>query len=286
MLWTSSVEFAIAGVLMKRAFVALSVALVLSSCQHKASGQTVAVVNGEEITASELNTALQGANLPTGMSNEDARKRVLQDLVERHLIVQQARKAGIDKTPEFVTQQQQLIDNLLIKLLISRKLNTAELPSTGEISQYEASHPQDFAKRETWTVQQLLFVSPKSEAVTKQIQATKSLDDIATVLSENHLQFTKSTTQVDSGAFPAEAYRQILALPAGEPFVIASGERSVASVITDRQPNPRSGDGARAFAINQMRQEKAQQLIQDEVKSAKQGAKVTYQPGFGPPAQK
>jgi len=65
---------------------ALGLAVLSSACDKKAEGQTVAVVNGEEITAAELNAELASARLPEGMSQKDARARVLQAIVDRRLV--------------------------------------------------------------------------------------------------------------------------------------------------------------------------------------------------------
>ena len=44
---------------------AVSIALMasVSACDKKAEGQTVAIVNGEEITAAELNAEITNANI-------------------------------------------------------------------------------------------------------------------------------------------------------------------------------------------------------------------------------
>ncbi len=220
-----------------------------------------------------------------GEASKEARARVLQQLVTRELLTQQAREAGIDKSPEFVTKQRQATDNLLINMLVSRQLNTAELPSAGEIKKFEEDHPQVFAKREAWTLQQLQYTTPASAAVRKKIEATKSLDEIAKILNENGIRFTRSTNRVDTAYFPNEIYNQVAALQKGEPFVIAANNRTVANVITDREPAARTGEQARAEALAAIRKAKADAVLKERLETAKKSAKITYQPGFEPPAK-
>ena len=52
---------------------AVGIALMASACTKKAEGQTVAIVNGEEITAAELNAELANAKIP------EARTRTRRD---------------------------------------------------------------------------------------------------------------------------------------------------------------------------------------------------------------
>src|SRR5690242_9094487 len=100
-----------------RIIAAMALTAMNSGCTRKAEGQTVAVVNGQEITAPDLNFALQQAKIPDSADNAQknaARSQVLQQLVDRRLLVEQARKEGIDKTPEYLNQQRLADETLLI----------------------------------------------------------------------------------------------------------------------------------------------------------------------------
>ena len=62
----------------QRIIFALVVALAAAGCQKKATGQSVAVVNGEEITSGELNDAMSNDQTLAGASTKDARVAELQ----------------------------------------------------------------------------------------------------------------------------------------------------------------------------------------------------------------
>ena len=99
---------------------AVGIALMASACTKKAEGQTVAIVNGEEITAAELNAELGNAKIPEGADKNQARSRVLQAMIDRRLLAQQARKDGIDKTPEFLNRQRRATDEWLVNRALAR----------------------------------------------------------------------------------------------------------------------------------------------------------------------
>ena len=115
---------------------AVAVSVLASSCQRKAEGQTVAVVNGEEVTAPDLNFALQLAKVPEGADKTKARNAVLDQLVDRRLLAEQAKKEGIDKSPEYLNRLRRGEEDLLISMLVDRRLNTTQLPSDREIQNY------------------------------------------------------------------------------------------------------------------------------------------------------
>lgn len=265
---------------------ALAITLAATGCQKKASGQTVAVVNNEEITASELNDALTNDQSLAGANAKEARAAELQKLIDRKLLVQQARADGIEKSPEYLNQLRRTTDDLLINMLLSRRLNTTQVPSAEEITRFEAGRPEVFAGRETWTLSQVIYPLPKDQAVNAKLAAAKTLDEIAQVLTSSGIQFTRDTKKIDTAALPHAIYEQIAKLPAGEPFIAPGAGKAVANVITDRAPNPTPADQARPIALQLMKRDQAEQIVQERLKNLRGSAKITYQPGFEPPKSK
>jgi EpsD family peptidyl-prolyl cis-trans isomerase len=276
-------SFSTGWVMSQRVVAAIALALLASGCQKKASGQTVAVVNNDEITASDLNSELMSENASVTGSTKEARAQALQNLIDRRLLAQQARSEGLDKSPDFINQQRRATEDLLIRMLVMRQVNTSQVPSPQEVDQFEASHPNMFAKREAWTLQQLLFPLQKNPAVLAKIKAAKTLDEVAQALTSSGVQFSKATRKIDTAVLPPNVYAQLMQLRPNEPFVVPGPDREVASVITAREPAPLAGDQARTIALNAMKRDQVQKLVQDRVKSLKASAKIQYQPGFAPP---
>jgi EpsD family peptidyl-prolyl cis-trans isomerase len=258
--------------------------LVASACNKKAEGQTVAVVNGEEITAAELNAELAGAKLPEGADKAQARSRVLQSLIDRRLIAQQARTDGIDKSPEFLNRQRKMNEELLISMYASRQIDTAQLPAASEIGKFESTHPWIFDKREKWNLDQIKFTLPTDSATKAKIAAAKNLEEIASALQAAGIGFTRQKNVLDTAIIPQNIYGQLITAAPGEPFVIPVGNQGVASVIVSREAAPLAGDQAKSVAVSAMRREQTAKLMQDRIKAARQSAKIEYKEGFAPPA--
>jgi hypothetical protein len=168
-------------------------------------------------------------------------------------------------------------------MFVSRKVNTSQVPSPAEISRYEASRPEIFTNRETWTLNQILFPTPKDKALVQKISDAQSLDQIAQILTAAGIQFNKGTRKIDTAVFPHAIYAQLTGLKPGEPFIAPGPGKAVASVIVAREPNPLSPEQARQVALTAMKREQVSTFVQDRVKSLKATAKIKYQPGFGPP---
>ena len=261
---------------------ALGLAVLSSACDKKAEGQTVAVVNGEEITAAELNAELASARLPEGMSQKDARARVLQAIVDRRLVAQQAKKDGIDKSPDFLNRQRRMNEDLLINMYASRQIDTAQLPSPQQVQNFEASRPEMFANREQWNLDQVRFKAPTDAAVKAKLDQAKSIDEVVQVLTAAGVQFQRQKNRLDTAVIPHNMYGQIKTSTPGEPFVVPVGDQMIASVITSREPAPLLGEKARPIAVAAIRREQAAKLMQDRLKSLQQAAKIEYKEGYAP----
>lgn len=261
---------------------ALSLSLMAAACDKKAEGQTVAIVNGEEITAAELNAELASARLPEGADRNQARSRILQAMIDRRLLAQQAKKDGLDKSPDYLNRQRKMQEELLIRMLASRQIDTAQLPSNSEVEKYQAAHPSMFARREQWNLEQLRFRMPTDAGVKAKLEAASSLDQIGATLTDAGIAFTRQKNRLDTAIIPQSLYGQ-LASAGSEPFIIPVGNQAVASVITSREPAAITGEQAKPVAVAAIRREQAAKLMQNRLTSVRQAAKIEYKEGFAPP---
>jgi peptidyl-prolyl cis-trans isomerase C len=265
---------------------AIGIALMASACTKKAEGQTVAIVNGEEITAAELNAELANAKIPEGADKDQARSRVLQAMIDRRLLAQQAKKDGIDKSPEFLNRQRRTTEDLLINMFASRQIDTAQLPANSEIEKFQANRPWIFTQREQWNLDQLRFQMPTDAATRAKLDKAKTMEEVTKVLTDANIAFTRQKNKLDTAVIPQNLYGQLAtAARASEPFIIPIGDQAVASTIVSREPAPITGEQARPIAVAAMRREQASQLMQNRLKSIRDAAKIEYKEGYAPTAK-
>lgn len=262
---------------------AVGLALLASACNKKAEGQTVAVVNGEEITAAELNAELGSAKIPEGADKNQVRARLLQTMIDRRLLAQQAKTDGLDKTPEYLNRQRKMTEDVLISMLAARQIDTAQLPANSEIERFQASHPWMFAQREQWNLEQLRFALPANAAVKAKLDQAKSLEELSKALTDSGITFNRQKNRLDTAVIPQSIYGQLATLRAGEPFIIPVGGQAVASVIVSREPTPLIGEQAKPIAVAAMRREQASKLMQNRLSALRQTAKIEYKEGYAPP---
>ncbi len=262
--------------------VIMASAIAVTGCKRSATGQVVAVVNGEEVSLSELNGELK--NAPAGADKDAIRTAALQSLVNRKLLVQQARERGIDKDPEYLQQQRRVNDELMINMLGQQVTKNVPVPSASDIDGFIAQHPEMFAQRTIYSLDQVVFPLPADPSRLKALEADHTLDAVVTRLKSMSIPTQRQPAKLDSGGTPAQFLKTVTDLPAGEPFVVATGGRGVVSVITGKETQPITGDPARRIAAEAIRRAAVGDIAQKQLKQARDGAKIDYQPGFAPKA--
>ena len=262
--------------------VLIASAVAVTGCKRAATGQVVAVVNGEEVSLSELNGELK--NAPAGADKDAIRAAALQNLVNRKLLVQQAHDRGIDKDPDYLQQQRRLDDELMINMLGQQVTKNVPVPSASDIDRFIAEHPEMFAQRTIYSLDQVIFPLPSDPSRLKVLEADHTLDAVVARLKGMSIQTQRQPAKLDSAGTPPQFLKTIGSLPPGEPFVVATGGRGVVSVITGKEVQPITGDTARKIAAEAIRRNAVGEIAQKQLKQARDGAKIEYQPGFAPKA--
>lgn len=254
----------------------------VTACEKKATGQVAAVVNGEEISLQELNAELEGARLPENVDKKAVMRDVLQRVIDRKLMVQTAREQGLDKSPEFVTQQRRLEENLLVSLVGKQAASSVKIPPAAEIDKFIAENPTMFGSRKQYQLDQLVFDPPADQNKLRPLVDAHSLEAVAQVLDAAGIAYQRGKSGLDSATVPAEVMRQIQALPPGEPFVVPSQGKVVASVIIGSSDVPTPPETARPAATELLRRKGLMDTTTKQVSAARTAAKIEYQPGYEP----
>lgn len=262
------------------ALIALSI--LASACNREATGQTVAVVNGEEITASELNAELALANVPASADKTAVRTQILQGMINRRLLAQKAREEGVNKAPEFLAKQRRMEEQLLIGMSAERQAGVTKLPTQAAIDTFMTQNAGAFGNRTMLSLQQLQFAAPTNPQAIERIKASHTLEQLAATLKSLNIAFDRGQTEIDSAKLPTQLLKQIDALPAAEPFVIPVGGQLIASVVVDRKPIATAPDASRKAAVEAMRNQGVNEAMEKELKQLRSAAKIEYQPGYAP----
>jgi len=271
------------------AMMSLATLTLVTGCKDKIGGQVAAKVNGDEITQIELQQALQGVP-PAALTNaQDKRKvldAVLQKLVDRQIMVQQAKADGVDKTPDYAVELKKMQDELIIRMNAAKIAKDIAPADEGAVAKFISDNPMMFAGRQIFSLDQIMFSPPKDKAVLAAFPAAHTLDAVAGLLSARNVPFSRAKGQMDTATLPPGMAKQIASLPAGEPMILPQGGQIVAAVVTATTAAPVSDEQAKAIAKNMLRQKAVNDAMDARLKQGRLVAKVEYGTGFEAPAKK
>lgn len=262
-----------------------AIALSLAGCGKKApEGQVVATVDGTEVTMQEINAELAGANVPENADKKLAQRQILQQVIDRKLIANEASKRDLDKTADYLGQKMRADETLLAQQYVKQQVGTLPQPTAADLSKFMAENPYAFAQRAQLVVDQIRFQTPANPTVLKGLETVHTQDGVAAALTKLGIKFERGRSAIDTAALPTEVVQKINQLPAGEPFVLPAQGIVTINVVVGRQAAAIPDAQARQIAANGFRQRQFQTLVADKVKQLRGAAKITYQAGFEPPA--
>ena len=249
--------------------------LALVACQGHAStptGQVAATLDGHEITEQQIDLEFAGAHPQDPKAVMAARARALQAIIAREVLAKNARDQRLDKTPEYAMQEQRADETLLVQALEKKLVDAVPVPSREEAERYVADHPELFAERKVYQLDQIRFPLTGDPALIKGLKPLTTLDDVAAYLQSHHIDFRRGVDTLNSLAFDPKIVDQINKLPPHEVFILPLGGMAVASQIRGASVSPVAGDTAIKVAtqllLNQRRQASVQRALSEKMAKA------------------
>lgn len=204
----------------------------LSACNggQQPTTQLAAKVNGDEISVHQVNNALSQTRGVAPEKLDEARREIVDKLIYQQLAVQQAIENRLDRSPEVVMAIDAARRDVLTRAYFAKVSATASTPAVEEARKYYAEHPELFAQRRIFNVQELAMpAGAMSTASLRQAVAGKSMDEIAAWLKRNNVAFAGKTERRSAEQIRPEVLTVLQGLKDGEITVIES-PRSLAVV--------------------------------------------------------
>lgn len=265
-------------VLMIKSMCTIFLVLILTACQSKTiesgGSQVVAKVNDDEITIHLFNTELKRLHTPQSVT-QDVQKKILASLIDRQLLVQEAIKLNLDRTPEVV----QLLDIAKAQIYAQAYLNTKSSALTAasqeEIDQFMAAHPAVFRDRKLFSTSDVIFPNDASKVSYVELQAqVTSNEALKHWLNQHHIKFETAEEQLPTEALPAQALSVANNIKQGDLLFMHDENRIVAREVIHVMAYPMAPEQAVAVASKAVNARKQQQWLMSEIQRLKKLAKI------------
>ena len=258
---------------------ALAGALALVGCGKKQEaqavvGQVIAHVGPDDVTQPELDNELRLANIPADKRSDAVVKAVLSRIIERKYLAQQSVAAKLDREPtqhlDLLRSREQILAGAYVQRDLGAKVSAI---SNSEIDAFIQAHPNQFAKRQLFQIEQVSFPPQKDmQALADATKNLKSMDQVEAKLNELGIKYSRGPATLDSAAIPAEMLKPLAAKP-DDIFFVRSRSSASFFKVTSVDEKPLTGDAANQFAERQIASELAKKTEQDTSNAAIAGAK-------------
>lgn len=261
----------------KPLFVAMAAALMLAGCggdkgtpatQAAASSETVAIVNGDEITRRDLEGVM--AQMP-GHGSE---QQILEQLVELKVLAQKARFEGLDKHPDIQSELERAIESILANHLVKDLLDN----KTFTDEEMKAEYDEVIAKMPKKDEYKAAHILVEDEALAKDLTAKLAGGADFAALAKEHSTDPGSKEQggdlgwFEAGMMVPEFAEAVSALEPGkvsEAPVKTQFGWHIIKLEEKRQVPPPAFDSVKPQLTNMMRQKAVDQYIEEARKQAK-----------------
>ena len=255
---------------------------LLVSCGDKKTGeakagQSIVRVNGDEITIHQLNAELQRANVQPAQQ-ELAGKQITKSLVDRQILVQQAITDKLDRNPNVMQAIESAKAQILAQAYIEGKIASIANPTETEISDYRAKHPEIFANRKVYIMEELSFiVTPENVKDLKPLSdSAKTLEDVTTWLDSHQVKYGRTKSAHAAETVPGELLNKFSKMVIGDLIFINANGRTVVGRLVEVKDVPISEKDSKPLIQRIILSQKRKDVAEAELKRLRELAKIEY----------
>lgn len=273
------------------------VSVTLAGCGNQSGDkekgtQVAAKVNGNEITVHQINQVLSNAQNLKPDQVEEARADVLRGLVDRQLLIEQARKSKLDRNPQVVAAYENAQSQILSQAYLDQELSRLPQPTEQQIRDYYTQHPELFANRRLYRFQELLVdgSNGRVQQIRQRIESSKQLDAFVEWLKAEKIPFRVNSGVKKAEELPLNLLPRLSKMQDGQAMVTVNGANVLVVQLVASQQQPMTMEAAKpvitAYLANTKRREAAAALL----KKLHDKARIEYVGAFAyvgkPPAAK
>lgn len=270
-------------------FIALTaVAVLLSGCEKPAGaekGEVVATVAGDKISDTELNLAVSRMGELNEAQTAAAKSKLLQALVDQRLVAQAAKKAGLDKEPAVEIAMAQAGRQVLAEAYAERNFKDVAKPSDTDITEYYNQHPELFAERRIYRIQELdlMVESSRQAEIEARLKSSHSMGDFVNWVKEQGIEGKTGVAVKSAEQIPAPLLGRLSQMRDGQVALLPGRPgHLVIQQLLESQLQPVSQEQAKNVIERALINQKRKELMAADLKKLREAAKIDYASGYAP----
>ena len=260
----------------------------LAACGSKegaaGSTQVAAKVGSEEISVHQINQVLGHTNTSnlTPVQVKALEQDVLEKLIDQQLAVDQAIDQKLQHSPDVVAEIESSRREILARAYLSQITADLPRPTSDDVHKYYVAHPELFAQRHLFRVQELVLGADPKLAVSlrNMADAGKSMDDIALWLRGQNIHFNSGGAVRAAEQVPLEFLAKVQALDDGQSLVMDLPQSLTVLHVVARQSAPVAEEAAVPRIQQYLANQRAMETVKSTLKQLRTSTKIVYMGQF------
>ena len=252
--------------------------LGLSACgnKEKKAGQSLARVNGIDITVLQVNDELARSGVKPEQQAA-ATRQLLESLIDRQLLLSEAMRNEVDRNADVVQAIERAKTQIIIQAHMRRIASNIINPSAAEIDDFYQKHPEYFTQRKQFDVQQLVIASRDfSNELRAVVDAAKTLETITPWMDKHGVRYVRGQFSRSITDMPEQIGDSVKEMHKGQVFIVNEGENSMINLITNIRISPVSAKAAEPQIEQFLVNKKVREAAETEIAHLRSSAKIEY----------
>jgi EpsD family peptidyl-prolyl cis-trans isomerase len=245
------------------------------------TGQVIAVVDGEEVTAGELRAEADARNA-ADLNDPSTRSELVGALVDRKLWAGEAKRRKLDRQVEFVLARRRAEESLLAGFLTRGLKRFAEPPDDDVVAQYLRTNPTAFSSRTIFQIDQITIRREGSRPLAADLDKARSLDEVGRLLNVAGVVGQRSRTEWNSLFMPASLAVRLQRSWPGKLFIYQQPGVTVFGTVMAQANSSVSYNDREAFVREMLRRAHVDAAVDKRLSELRASASIRFQPGFEP----
>ena len=250
-----------------------------TAAKGKAATQVAAKVNADEITVHQVNYILARNPNVKPEAAVEAKREILDRLIEQQLAKQESIESKLDRSPDTLQAIEAARSEILARAYLERIAATQPRPTEEEVKKYYAEHPELFARRRVFSLEEILVAPQEGLAagLREQVAKARSMQDVAGWLKSRDAKFAVNSGVRAAEQIPLELLPKLQEMKDGAIQLFEAGDGRI-DVIRIVASKPVPVDEAAAmpriqqFLFNQ----RSREAVAKEMKRLKDKAQIAY----------
>lgn len=243
------------------------VLIMLTACHmgnDNLESKVLAEVNGDQVTVEQLQSEM--LKVSPSLESAEAAKKILASLIDRQLLVQEALKFNLERSPEVIRAIESSKSQIYAEAYLAKKLAKLDAVSDSEVEAFVANHPGMFKQRKLFKTVDVAFVNDGFRLDVKSMERDiTTLESLETALRIKNIVYDKSNSQFLTDRLPLDILARVSELKQGDLLFVHNDQNIVVKSIDSILDMPLSNTMSISVAKRLLIQQKKQAFIKTEI---------------------